>query len=34
MTFSFVVDAFPDYVLGATQGDKQLFSLAVADDAM
>lgn len=33
-TFTFTVDAFPDYMLGATQGKKVLFSLSVANDAI
>lgn len=33
-TFTFTVDAFPDYMLGATQGKKVLFSLSVANDAV
>ena len=33
-TFTFTVDAFPDYLLGATHGKKVLFSLAVATDAI
>lgn len=33
-TFTFTVDAFPDYLLGSTQGKKVLFSLSVANDAI
>lgn len=33
-TFTFTVDAFPDYMLGATQGKKVLFSLSVANEAI
>ena len=33
-TFTFTVDAFPDYLLGSTQGQKVLFSLSVANDAI
>lgn len=33
-TFTFTVDAFPDYLLGATHGKKVLFSLSVANDAI
>ena len=33
-TFTFTVDAFPDYLLGATQGEKVLFSLAVGNNAI
>ncbi len=33
-TFTFTVDAFPDYMLGATQGKKVLFSMSVANDAI
>lgn len=33
-TFTFTVDAFPDYLLGATYGKKVLFSLSVAEEAV